>query len=134
MHTVVWKKILKFPHFVKVHNKFIYFWLQLARSKFEAAKYEYAIQLDHPKIGKFQYQGPVLSIDNSHDDINEALCGLIIPRKIAEELVSENKFYLLEISIINCTKKTSDWVWKNTLPYYFLNVSQCGKNEKFTLT
>ena len=46
----------------KVHQKVIFFWLQLAKSKFEAQNYEYSIQLVHPDVGKFQYQGKKLSL------------------------------------------------------------------------
>ena len=60
------------------------------------------------KLNSSKYQGTVQSIDDTHDTINDALCGLIIPRKVAEELVSENKFYILEISIESLKLKNVD--------------------------
>lgn len=41
----------------KVQQKVIFFWLQLARSSAEARKYQYSIQLVHPQIGRYQYEG-----------------------------------------------------------------------------
>ena len=49
-------------------------------------------------------KGSVYSIDDTYESINDELCGLIIPRKLAEELVSENRFYILEINIDNISE------------------------------
>ena len=53
-------------------------------------------------------KGSVYSIDDTYESINDELCGLIIPRKLAEELVSENRFYILEINIENISETANN--------------------------
>ena len=53
-------------------------------------------------------KGSVYSIDDTYETINDELCGLIIPRKLAEELVSENRFYILEINIENISETANN--------------------------
>ena len=53
-------------------------------------------------------KGSVYSIDDTYESINDELCGLIIPRKLAEELVSENRFYILEINVENISETANN--------------------------
>ena len=81
--------------FVQTRNfrGFIFIWLQLFGSQFEAKNYEYSVKIHDPKIGKFSYSGPVRSLDDDKNAIYDSGLDLSVPHSIIRKLLQNWKIH-----------------------------------------
>ena len=74
-------------------------WVRMFGSRSEAKNYNYKIMVEHMKVGKIMYEGPVKSLDDRKDEVFDSYPGLMINPAVVKKFVDEN--FPIKVEIIN---------------------------------